>query len=89
MLGAQGEHRSNLRAVHAVLVDVRLTWDRVRSRRTELHDGSLYPRPGARDAADDVKMAKDLGLKPSSLIKNIPSPREPWKAPVREWVREM
>ena len=25
----------------------------------------------------------------SSLIKNIPSKSEPWKAPVSEWLREM
>jgi hypothetical protein len=36
-----------------------------------------------------LRMAKDLGLNPSSLIKNIPSPEQPWKAPVEEWVRGM
>jgi hypothetical protein len=38
-------------------------------------------------SADDVKMAKALGFQPRSLIKNIPYPREGWKAPVRDWVR--
>ena len=33
--------------------------------------------------------AKRLGLNPRSLIKNIPSKSEPWKAPVSEWLREM
>lgn len=33
---------------------------------------------------EDVTLAKRLGLNPRSLIKNIPSPKEPWKAPVRE-----
>ncbi len=37
--------------------------------------------------AETVRMAKELGLNPLSLIKNIPNPREPWKAPVGEWVR--
>jgi hypothetical protein len=32
-------------------------------------------------------MAKELGLSPSSLIKNIPSSKQPWKAPVEHWVR--
>lgn len=32
-------------------------------------------------------MAKELGLSPRSLIKNIPSRTEPWKAPVEDWVR--
>jgi hypothetical protein len=40
-------------------------------------------------SADDVRMAKQLGLRPRSLIKNIPSPAQRWKAPVREWVREL
>ena len=40
-------------------------------------------------SAEDVRMAKELGVGPRSLITNIPSPREPWKAPVREWVREL
>jgi hypothetical protein len=36
-----------------------------------------------------VQMAKELGLNPRSLIKNIPSPSEQWKAPVEDWVRAM
>lgn len=38
---------------------------------------------------EDVRMAKEMGLNPGSLIKNIPSRSEPWKAPVKDWVREM
>jgi hypothetical protein len=34
-------------------------------------------------------MAKELGFKPRSLLKNIPSKAEPWKAPVAEWVRDL
>jgi hypothetical protein len=36
-----------------------------------------------------LRMAKELGLNPTSLIKNIPSPKQQWKVPVEEWVREM
>jgi hypothetical protein len=36
-----------------------------------------------------VRMAKELGLNPRSLIKNIPSPMQQWKAPVEDWVREI
>jgi hypothetical protein len=32
-------------------------------------------------------MARELGFQPRSLIKNIPSPSQKWKAPVRDWVR--
>ena len=38
---------------------------------------------------EDVALAKRLGLNPRSLIKNIPSPKESWKAQVREWLHEM
>ena len=32
---------------------------------------------------------EDIGLNPKSLIKNIPSKSEPWKAPVKEWIHEI
>ena len=35
---------------------------------------------------DDVRMAKELGFTPRALIKNIPSPSQRWKAPVRDWI---
>ena len=38
---------------------------------------------------EDIELAKKLGLNPRSLIKNIPSKSQPWKAPVKEWLREM
>ena len=38
---------------------------------------------------DDIALAKRLGLNPRSLIKNIPSKNEPWKAPVKDWLHEM
>ena len=38
---------------------------------------------------DDIKIAKELGLNPKSLIKNIPNKSEQWKAPVSVWLREM
>jgi hypothetical protein len=34
-----------------------------------------------------VAMAKELGLSPRSLTKNIPTPSQRWKAPVEDWVR--
>ena len=40
-------------------------------------------------SAETVKMAKEMGLNPLSLIKNIPSKSQQWKAPIEEWVREM
>ena len=34
-------------------------------------------------------MAKELGLKPRILIKNIPSKNQQWKAPVKYWIRDL
>jgi len=38
---------------------------------------------------ETVRMAKEMGLNPRSLIKNIPNKSEKWKAPVHVWIREM
>ena len=38
---------------------------------------------------EEVRMAKEMGLNPKSLIKNIPSKKEMWKAPVKDWIRDM
>ncbi len=37
----------------------------------------------------DIEMAKKLGFAPKSLIKNIPSPNQPWKLSVKEWIHEL
>ena len=38
---------------------------------------------------EEIELAKRLGLNPKSLIKNIPSKSQPWKAPVGVWLREI
>jgi len=38
---------------------------------------------------ETLRMAKEMGLNPRSLIKNIPNKTQPWKAPVHIWIREM
>ena len=38
---------------------------------------------------EDIRMAKEMELNPKSLIKNIPNPKEQWKAPVKLWIRDM
>ena len=38
---------------------------------------------------DDIRKAKELGLNPRKLIKNIPSKSQQWKAPVKYWVRDL
>jgi hypothetical protein len=39
--------------------------------------------------AEDVRKAKELGLTPRSLLKNIPGPSQRWKAPVKVWIRDL
>ena len=41
-------------------------------------------QPRCRLSEEAVRMAKELGLSPRSLIKNIPSPKQQWTAPVEE-----
>ena len=38
---------------------------------------------------EDIERAKRLGLNPKSLIKNIPSKSQAWKAPVKDWLIEI
>lgn len=38
---------------------------------------------------DDIQMAKELRMTPKGLIKNIPSANQKWKAPVKEWIRDI
>ena len=38
---------------------------------------------------EEIRMAKEMGLNPKSLIKNIPNKSEKWKAPVKEWIHDM
>lgn len=37
----------------------------------------------------EIQMAKQLGMTPKSLIKNIPTPAQMWKLPVKEWIRSL
>jgi len=38
---------------------------------------------------EDLRMAKTLGLSPTNLIKNKPSPAQRWKQPVKDWICEL
>ncbi|NCC66357.1 MAG: hypothetical protein EOM15_17105 [Spirochaetia bacterium] len=38
---------------------------------------------------EDIRKAKEMGLNPKSLIRNIPSKQQQWKLPVHEWVQLM
>ena len=38
---------------------------------------------------EEIRMAKEMGLNPKSLVKNIPSKKEMWKASVKDWIHDM
>lgn len=38
---------------------------------------------------ETLNMAKEMGLNPRSLIKNIPNKSEQWKSPVSVWIQDM
>lgn len=38
---------------------------------------------------EEIRMAKEMGLNPKSLIKNIPNKSEIWKASVKDWIHDM
>lgn len=38
---------------------------------------------------NDIQMAKELSMTPNSLLKNIPSTSQQWKAPVKIWIRDL
>jgi len=58
-------------------------------KKKEQDSGWAEAKRRCRLSAETLRMAKELGLNPRSLIKNIPNKAEPWKAPVHVWVREM
>ena len=39
--------------------------------------------------AEDIRIAKEMGLNPKSLIKNIPNKQQQWKLPVNQWLRSI
>jgi Fe-S-cluster containining protein len=38
---------------------------------------------------DDIRKAKELGLSPQALIKNVPGPSQKWKASIKVWIHEL
>lgn len=46
-------------------------------------------RRRCRLSAEEVRMARELGLNPRKLSRHVPSPAQRWKLPVGAWVREL
>lgn len=42
-----------------------------------------------RMSVEAIRMAKELGQSPRSLLRNIPGKQQQWKAPVEDWVRNL
>lgn len=38
---------------------------------------------------EDIALAKRLDMSPKTLMKNIPNANQPWKLPVKEWIRDL
>lgn len=38
---------------------------------------------------EDIRKAKQLGLSPKALMKNIPAPSQKWKLPVKLWIANL
>ena len=55
------------------------------------HSDDLWKKAKAkcRLSTEEIELAKKLGINPQSLIKNIPSKSQPWKASVGDWLREI
>jgi hypothetical protein len=60
-----------------------------KSSKTEKQRSWAEAQRRCRLSDEALRMAKELGLNPRSLIKNIPSTTQRWKAPVEEWVRHL
>jgi putative CocE/NonD family hydrolase len=58
---------------------------------TKLDKQQLWAEAQRRCRLSDeaVRMAKELGIGPRSLIKNIPARTQQWKSPVEDWVRDL
>ena len=63
----------------------------MRRKKTNPKRDALWSAAKRRGRLNDetVRLAKELGLNPLTLIKNIPSPSEPWKSPLDEWIRDL
>src|SRR5229473_310931 len=75
-------------ATFALLLDSFL-WSAVGAMNHPKDDAWKEAKRRCRLNEEDVRMAKELGFQPRSLIKNIPDPSQKWKAPVNEWIRSL
>lgn len=53
----------------------------------EQFDGWDEAKRRCRLTDEEIRMARELGFQPKTLIRNIPSPSQQWKLPVSQWVR--
>ena len=38
---------------------------------------------------NDIAMAKRLGFQPDAMVRARPDPKQKWKLPVKDWIREL
>lgn len=55
----------------------------------DMYHCNLFMTTYETDREKEIRMVKEMGLNPKSLIKNIPNKKEMWKAPVKDWIHDM
>lgn len=61
----------------------------MKQRKSDQHQLWAEAQRRCRLSDEAIRMAMEMGLSPRSLIKNIPSRKQQWKAPVEDWVRSI
>jgi hypothetical protein len=84
----QSQHWASI-PVWAALFWFKLRIERLMAGKAAMDQAWAEAARRCRLSPDEVRMAKELGIMPRSLLKNVPSPQQPWKGPVAEWVREL
>ncbi|XZE56411.1 hypothetical protein SH139x_002524 [Planctomycetaceae bacterium SH139] len=61
-----------------------------KSPKKETHDAAWADaKKVCRLNMEDIRKAKALDMNPKTLVKNVPSPSQPWKAPVKIWIQDL
>ena len=85
-----GQHEQMLAQRRAENAEGSKKEDNVKKKKGFKHDPAwVKAKRLCRLNQDEIRKAKELGLNPMSLMKNIPSPNQQWKLPVKEWINEL
>ena len=90
-IGMMYRQRQDERAQHAALIESGEIEPKLKkSKKNQAHDPRwAKAKTVCRLNMEDIRMAKELGMTSKSLMKNVPSPTQRWKAPVNVWIRDL